>query len=123
MYPYYWYQKGVYEVTNMSIDGKNLIGIIIGVLVILSMASVLIPVLGDSGDQFQDSSRCADAGGSWNTSNERCFNSATMNVTLGYKKYTSFAFQDLFASSGVLMIVIMAVILIGVIAMIQKNKR
>lgn len=98
-----------------------IIGIII-LVVILQVYSVIVPEAQAAGDGLGDAERCSVAGGFFNTSQSACLNGTTPADTLSVN-FTAVPLSSLFSSTGVVFVIVMAVLIILIVkSFIGKGK-
>lgn len=93
---------------------------IVALVMLFSIAASVLTYAGDAGDSMSDATQCTDNGGLWNTSQERCQNQTGGIYAL--IDYNSIPLNTLFASGGVVFIIIMAMLLILVVGTHIKKR-
>ena len=97
---------------------------IVVILVLFTAYSTIVPDAGDAGDELGDEARCGDVGCFWNDS--RATDCTANNLTAGDTTACASNYEvplsGLFSSSGIVFIIIMAMLLIVIVKGIMTKK-
>lgn len=100
---------------------SGLIFLLVAVIIIINVSAVIVPDIGDAGDGMNDTNRCTDAGGVYNTSNDPiCHTAANTSAAVGF---ISLPINSAFGSNGLAVIAVMGTLIIVTAAGIMKFKK
>jgi len=97
---------------------------IVALVVLFVVLSVLIPEAQTAGDTMNDSNRCDSVGCFYNSSaTPTCSFNSTLQTTACGNNANTIPLSSLFASSGVVFVIVMAIMLIIIIGAFLKKKK
>lgn len=114
--------KKAKKLTTAGVQSAILVIVII--VVLFSVYAAMIPEAQTAGDSLNDSNRCADVGCTWNASTPQCTNQSNQSGA-GVCTESAYALPlgGIFGSTGVVFVVLMAMLLIVVIVGLLKSAK
>ena len=91
------------------------------IIVLFGVYAAMVPEAQTAGDSLNDSSRCADVNCYWNSSDIDCYDDNVTSEVACTESASSLPLASLFGGSGIVFVILMAMLLIVVIVSLFKS--